>query len=399
VIKLYLNPEEEKMYQGDYGPAVEKSMEILVALGDIYQAEKMVEISSAQISGVSYKTIGDAGLEFLEEMAQTARVRVPSTLNPAGVDLDHWEELGFSREFTERQLRIVSAYQKMGITTTCTCTPYLASNLPTLGSHLAWSESSAVCYVNSVIGARSNREGGPGALSAAICGRTPLYGYHLESNRKASLVVEVETNLRGADYGALGYLVGKVVGGGVPYFQVPGKPGPNDLKSLGAALASSGAVALYHVQDVTPEYHLAMRGLEVGDVNLMTVEESDVKDAREKLSSSTRKPDLVCLGCPHASLDEVSKIASFLNGKTLKNDLWICTSILVKAAADRMGYTEIIEKAGGRIVTDTCMVVAPIEELEYQVIGVNSAKAANYVPSMCGLEVVYDDLENLLYFK
>jgi predicted aconitase len=171
------------------------------------------------------------------------------------------------------------------------------------------------------------------------------------------------------------------------------------LKSLGAALASSGAVALYHVQDVTPEYHLAMRGLEVGDVNLMTVEESDVKDAREKLSSSTRKPDLVCLGCPHASLDEVSKIASFLNGKTLKNDLWICTSILVKAAADRMGYTEIIEKAGGRIVTDTCMVVAPIEELEYQVIGVNSAKAANYVPSMCGLEVVYDDLENLLYFK
>jgi len=387
------------MYQGDYGPAVEKSMEILVALGDIYQAEKMVEISSAQISGVSYKTIGDAGLEFLEEMAQTARVRVPSTLNPAGVDLDHWEELGFSREFTERQLRIVSAYQKMGITTTCTCTPYLASNLPTLGSHLAWSESSAVCYVNSVIGARSNREGGPGALSAAICGRTPLHGYHLESNRKASLVVEVETNLRGADYGALGYLVGKVVGGGVPYFQVPGKPGPNDLKSLGAALASSGAVALYHVQDVTPEYHLAMRGLEVGDVNLMTVEESDVKDAREKLSSSTRKPDLVCLGCPHASLDEVSKIASFLNGKTLKNDLWICTSILVKAAADRMGYTEIIEKAGGRIVTDTCMVVAPIEELEYQVIGVNSAKAANYVPSMCGLEVVYDDLENLLYFK
>jgi predicted aconitase len=396
---MYLTPEEEKMYQGLYGPAVQKSMEILVALGDIYQAEKMVEIISAQISGVSYKTIGDAGLEFLEEMAQSARVRVPSTLNPAGVDLDHWQELGFSREFTERQLRIVAAYQKMGITTTCTCTPYLASNLPTLGSHIAWSESSAVCYANSVIGARTNREGGPGALSAAICGRTPLYGYHLESGRKASLVVEVKSKLKGADYGALGYLVGKEVGGGVPYFQMTGQPGPNDLKSLGAALASSGAVALFHVQDATPEYHLAMRGLEVGDVELMTVEEIDIQDVRGKLSSSSKKPDLVCLGCPHASLDEVEEVTGYLKGKKLSNDLWICTSILVKAAADRMGYTDIIEKAGGKIVTDTCMVVAPIEELDYQVIGVNSAKAANYVPSMCGLEVVYDDLENLLFFK
>lgn len=396
---MYLTPEEEKMYQGHYGPAVEKSMEILVALGDIYQAEKMVEITSAQISGVSYKTIGDAGLEFLEEMAQSARVRVPSTLNPAGVDLDHWQELGFSREFTERQLRIVAAYQKMGITTTCTCTPYLASNLPILGSHIAWSESSAVCYANSVIGARTNREGGPGALSAAICGRAPLYGYHLESGRKANLVVEVQTNLNGADYGALGYMVGKEVGSGVPYFQMTGKPGPNDLKSLGAALASSGAVALYHVQDVTPEYHLAMRGLEVGEVELMTVEESEIQEVRGQLSSSSKKPDLICLGCPHASLDEVGEVASFLEGKTLSNDLWVCTSILVKAAADRMGYTDTIQKAGGKIITDTCMVVAPIEELDYQVIGVNSAKAANYVPSMCGLEVVYDDLENLLYFK
>lgn len=396
---MYLTPEEERMYQGHYGPGVQKSMEILVALGDIYQAEKMVEIASAQISGVSYKTIGDAGLEFLEDMAQSARVRVPSTLNPAGVDLDHWQELGFSREFTERQLRIVNAYQKMGISTTCTCTPYLASNLPTLGSHLAWSESSAVCYANSVIGARTNREGGPGALSAAICGRTPLYGYHLESGRKASLVVEVQTSLKGADYGALGYLVGQKVGGGVPYFQMMDKPSGNDLKSLGAALASSGAVALYHVQDATPEYHLAMRGLEVGDVELMTVEESEIQEVRGKLSSSTQKPDLICLGCPHASLDEVGEVASLLKGKTLSNDLWICTSILVKAAADRMGYTDAIEKAGGKIVTDTCMVVAPIEELNYHIIGVNSAKAANYVPSMCGLEVVYDDLENLLYFK
>jgi len=388
------------MIHGGCGYAMEKSMEILVALGDIYGAEKMVEIESAQISGVSYKTIGNAGLEYLEELANLgAKVTVPSTLNPAGVDLKYWKELGFSSEFSQKQLRIVEAYRKMGVTNTCTCTPYLASNLPILGSHIAWSESSAVCYANSVIGARTNREGGPGALSAAICGRTPLYGYHLDSGRKASLVVEVKTPLIGVDYGSLGYLVGREVGGGVPFFQLENKPKANDLKGLGAALASSGAVALYHIQDVTPEYHLAMRGLEVDDVELITVEKSDIKEVRDNLSTSSKKPDLVCLGCPHASLDEVERLASFLAGKKLKNQLWICTSILVKAAADRMGYTATIEKAGGRVVCDTCMVVSPIEELGYEIIGVDSAKAANYVPSMCGLDVVFDDWENLLVEK
>ena len=388
------------MIHGGCGHAMEKSMEILVALGDIYGAEKMVEIESAQISGVSYKTIGNAGLEYLEELANLgAKVTVPSTLNPAGVDLKYWKELGFSSEFSQKQLRIVEAYRKMGVTNTCTCTPYLASNLPILGSHIAWSESSAVCYANSVIGARTNREGGPGALSAAICGRTPLYGYHLDSGRKASLVVEVKTPLIGVDYGSLGYLVGREVGGGVPFFQLENKPKANDLKGLGAALASSGAVALYHIQDATPEYHLAMRGLEVDDVELITVEKSDIKEVRDNLSTSSKKPDLVCLGCPHASLDEVERLASFLAGKKLKNQLWICTSILVKAAADRMGYTATIEKAGGRVVCDTCMVVSPIEELGYEIIGVDSAKAANYVPSMCGLDVVFDDWENLLVEK
>jgi predicted aconitase len=158
-------------------------------------------------------------------------------------------------------------------------------------------------------------------------------------------------------------------------------------------------VALYHIQDVTPEYHLAMRGLDVGDVELMTVEALEIEDVRHKLSTTTKKPDLVCLGCPHASLDEVARVASFLEAKKLKNQLWICTSILVKAAADRMGYTAVIEKAGGCVVCDTCMVVAPIEELGYEVIGVDSAKAANYVPSMCGLDVVFDNWKNLLVEK
>lgn len=395
-IHMYLTREEERMYEGEEGPAVAKCMEILVALGDIYGAERLVDISSAQISGVSYKTIGDAGLEFVSELAETAKVRVPSTLNPAGVDLEIWKELGFSEEFTEKQLQIVEAYQKMGISTTCTCTPYNVGNVPILGSHIAWSESSAVCYANSVLGARTNREGGPGALSAAICGKTAEYGYHLDAGRRANLIVDVDADLNGSDYGALGYIVGKAVGDGVPYFKLQNKPILDELKLMGAALASSGAVALYHVERVTPEYKDALLGVEDSNLEKLSINASDIAETREKLSTSSKKPDLICMGCPHASLEEIHEIAQIVEGKTIKNQLWVCTSISVKAAADRMGYTAAIEKAGGKMVCDTCMVVAPIEELGFKVVGVNSAKAANYVPTMCGLDVVFGDLEDLI---
>lgn len=394
---MYLTPEEQAMYDGKQGTAIEKSMEILVALGDIYGAERMVDITSAQISGVSYKTIGDAGLEYLEELASSGvQVKVPSTLNPAGIDLDQWKELKFTEKFAEKQTKIITAYQKMGISTTCTCTPYLVGNVPTLRSHIAWSESSAVCYANSVLGARTNREGGPGALAAAICGKTAAYGYHLDEGRKANYIFELKTELNGSDYGALGYIVGKIVGGGVPYFKLENIPSVNELKSLGAALASSGAVALYHVEDVTPENKEALKDVDTKAIERISITSDEIIEARQKLSTTTGKPDLICVGCPHASLDEIKNISEMVSGRKLSTPLWVCTSISVKAASDRMGYTKTIGDAGGKVVCDTCMVVSPIEELGYKVIGVDSAKAANYVPTMCGLDVVYDEVKNLI---
>ena len=402
---MYLNPDEEKMFNGEYGEAKRKSMEILVALGDIYEAKHLVNITSAQVSGVSYKTIGDAGLEYLEDLAtdNSVEVKIPSTLNPAGTDIDNWEKLGFSKEFVQKQNRIVDAYGKIGISKTCTCTPYLVGNVPRFKDHVAFSESSAVAYVNSVIGARTNREGGPGALAAAICGKTPKYSYHLEENRRATHVIELEDEISRIEFGALGYLIGKEVGDGVPYFILKNKntnhkPTNNDLKSLGAALASSGAVALYHIEEITPEFNNA-------DVKSLAndkiyISKSNISDTCEKLSTSSKETaDLVCLGCPHASLEEIEEIANLVKFKKLANDLWVCTSINIKAIADRMGYTKIIENAGGHIVCDTCMVVAPIEDLGYDIVGVNSAKAANYVPSMCGLDVIYDDVKNLIKFQ
>ena len=411
---MFLTNEEEKMANGEYGETIRKSMDILIALGDIYGAEKFVDIKSAQVSGVSYKTIGQAGLEYLEDLASTSEIiynengtisdksgiaTISATLNPAGTDLDNWEDFGFPADFARKQVDICNAYGALGISTTCTCTPYLIGNVPRFGDHVSWSESSAVAYVNSVIGARTNREGGPGALAAAIVGKTPLYGFHLEENRKANLLVEVESELERADFGALGYAVGQIVKDGIPYFKMQNKPyevSNGNLKALGAALASSGAVALYHVEDVTPEYMSAA----VDDVeDKITITKDDIVNTREKLSTADGYADLVCLGCPHASLEEVKEVAEIVKGKKIKNELWVCTSINIKEAAKRLGYLETIEKAGGKICCDTCMVVAPIEQMGYEVIGVNSAKAANYVPSMCGLRVIYNDIEDLLDFE
>lgn len=395
---MFLTKKEEQMCDGEFGETIRKSMDILVALGDIYGASKLVDITSAQVSGVSYKTIGQAGLEYLEDLAseEFEYSGINASLNPPGTDLDNWEALGFPRDFSIKQNQIVDAYGKLGISKTCTCTPYLVGNVPRFRDHVSWSESSAVAYVNSVIGARTNREGGPAALAAAIVGKTPLYGFHLEHNRKANLIVNVNTELSGADWGALGYIVGKTVGGGVPYFKVKNTPNNNDLKTLGAALASSGSVALYHMENVTPEWEITDKK-EVEDI--MFVSDKDILETRQKLTTTDLEADLICLGCPHASLEEIKQVANIVQGKRIKNKLWICTSVSVKATADRMGYTDIIEAAGGNVVCDTCMVVAPIEEMGFEVIGVNSAKAANYVPSMCGLDVVYDDVENLIHFE
>jgi len=229
---MQLTKEEEKMLNGEYGNAVKKSMQILTALGDIYGAEKLIKVGSVQIAGVSYHNLGDAGLEFLDELAKDGRVMVITTLNPAGMDLDNWRNLGISEEFAKKQKLVIEAFRKMGIIVSCTCTPYLIGNLPRYGEHIAWAESSAVTFANSVIGAMTNREGGPSALAAALVGKTPMYGLHLEENRIPDIHVEVKTELKKfSDWGALGFCIGKNASNKIPYITGIKEAALEELKS------------------------------------------------------------------------------------------------------------------------------------------------------------------------
>ena len=390
---MYLTNAEERIMSGENGEVMERMFRLLVRLGEIYGADRMIPANSAQVAGVSYKSIGDPGVEFLEDYANKgAVVKIVTFLNPAGMDIEDWRELGIPPDFAEKQLRIMNAFKKMGIVVSATCTPYLAGNLPRFREHIAWSESSAISFSNSVIGARTNREGGPSALAAALCGVTPNYGFHLDENRKPDVLVEVNANLQDtADFGALGYVVGKRVKNKVPYFTGIKEADTDQLKALGASMAASGAVALYHVDGMTPEAHL----VETKGLEKLSMTDKDLDDTFSKLSTG-KEPDIVILGCPHASLKEIMTISRKLDGKKLKKPLWVCTSRMVKEAANRMGFTQTIEAAGGRILADTCMVVSPIEDMGYKTTAVDSGKAANYLPGFCKQNVIFNRLDNLL---
>jgi predicted aconitase len=388
---MQLTKQQQSMLDGECGEACRQSMEILCALGKIYGAADMVAITSAQVAGVSYKTIGEAGLEYLQDFAAAgARVRIPTFLNPAGMDREQWQALSVPPAFAKKQLDILGAFSRMGISSTCTCTPYLVGIRPKLGEHIAWSESSAISFANSVLGARTNREGGPSALAAAVCGFTPNYGLHLVENRVANLLVKVDVPLKGtSDFGAMGAYIGEAAKGKTPAFVGVKAASEDRLKSLGASMAAWGSAAIYFMKDVTPEWNVA------DGSEQLAFGASELKAMREKMGGEG-KPDIVAIGCPHASLSEIEEVAAKVRGKKLSTKLWVCTARKTKEEADKAGFTQAIEQAGGNVVADTCMVVCPLEEMGMSHAACNSGKAAKYLTNMFKRKVVYGDVEDIV---
>ncbi|KXA98343.1 hypothetical protein AKJ37_00295 [candidate division MSBL1 archaeon SCGC-AAA259I09] len=391
---MYLNKEQERMLSGEESEAVQNAMEILVGLGDIYDAKRLIPIESAHISGISMRTSGEAGLSFIEDMVDKgARTSVPTTINPAGMDLKNWKEMGAPAEMSEKQIRMVDAYEKIGAEPTCSCVPYFIGNNPSFGEHVSWAESSAIVYANSILGARTNREGAPSALASSITGLTPEFGYHLKENRAGSLTIIPDLELfEGRStfpYSVLGYWIGENFPESVPVIRKI-RPTYDQHKALGAGMAASGAIALYHIPSVTAEAKKNPEICETGETVSFGVDEYE-KTVDEL--DQTSDCDLICIGCPHASIDELRFIAEKIDDE---KEIWVC---LPRRTRNKEKYGEVfsdLEKRGLKLVCDTCMVVAPLSEMGYSSIGVNSTKAAHYAPSLADVKVHLAPIEELV---
>lgn len=404
---MLLTDEETAMLNGGKGPAVQKAMEILVALGESFGAERLVPINNVHMAGSSVLVAEEAGTRFVEDIRKLGGTFITRvTTNPTAVDPVKWQEIGIPESDSVLQTRLTDAYAGMGANTCNTCIPYLVGNSPRFGEHMAWGESSAVVYANSVCGARTNREGGPSGLASALTGRTPEYGFHLKENRYGKFLIKVETPLNDmTDYGTLGYFAGKIAGQDTPVFTgIPSDPTLEQLKALSAALASSGAVSMFHAVGVTPEAPTLEEAFGGGEPEKVLV--FDLAEKEKAEAALNKEPsdhvDWILVGCPNASVQEIREVAEALQGKKVHQDvaLWVTTAGAMYAMAERMGYIQTIEEAGGVVVRETCpflarsRVIAP--KKGYKTLTTNSAKMAFYAPGQFGLPTHYGNLDRVM---
>jgi predicted aconitase len=352
-----LTDEEKKMFGGERGPIVAQAMDYLVKLGEACDSESMADISYAHVNSGMARYLTDID-EILKLAEAGARVVVPTTTQQTDTDMEQWQSIGAPEEFARRQMSVIPAHKKMLIAGTYSCTPYLMGYLPPKGSHIASIETSAVIYFNSVLGARSNRDG-PFAIYAALTGKYPACGFHLDENRRGTHRVHVEARLTSpTDYGALGLCIGERVGGGVPVITGLHSPRQEDLIALGATMSTSGQVALYHIPGVTAECQTVEQVLDRSQPHdEFSIDAKDIRKVYDKLrTAKSDTVDFVNLGCPHYTLEQIRQVAMLIRGRKVHRDvnLWVFTSRAIKGIADRTGYTEVIREAGGLIVCDCC---------------------------------------------
>lgn len=406
---MKLTHREEGLLGGKQGPGAQKAMEILFAYGEACDAARMIPITSAHMAG-NYSVLMDEGVEWLEELARGgARVSVLTTKNPEQFDFEDADELKVPVFYKEVQKRIDLALRSLGVTPTYSCHHYLLGNLPRFGDHIAWASSGSQVYANSVIGARSNRDGDHVVLAAAITGVIPEWGLHLTENRKGQILVDIGgldfNALTTADYQAMGWHLGKIVADSIPVFiNLPPDLPIQNVKAILYTLTVTGSVGLVHFVGMTPEaqtLEAAFRGV-VQPLSTICVEPEDVKKAYREISTSREnKVDLVIFGCPQCTIEEIQEIAELLEGQRIhpETELWICTSQWVKTLLRRMGLDDIIKRAGGRIVADTGAACGPylyLSERGVRVVAINSARANYYAHNVTGMDTWFGSTQDLV---
>jgi predicted aconitase len=384
-----LTDEEEALRDGRFGPAAKWAIEHQIKVGQYLGANDFVPVTQAHIMADT-ESLGVAGVEWLERMAglppEQRRVRIPTITDPRGTDFAAQHRLKHAAWMLDLERRAIAAFEALGVLMTNTCINYQTIMPPVRGEHVAFGDTGVVIYSNSVCGARSNFEGGPSALSAGLTGRTPRYAYHLDECRAATLIIRVKWTPRELnDWGALGGIVGRLAG---DYWQVPALigidrvPTSDEMKHFGAALASYGSVALFHMAGITPE---AVRLADVVDsrqsLRTHDVGESEIRAFHRTYADAVEKVDLVVFSAPQLSLIEMQQVAGRLDGRRASIPLLVVTSPQVKPDADRMGLTARIEAAGGTVLSGMCFYQSYAREMAeangWRRLATNSAKLTN----------------------
>ena len=400
---MRLSDYERSILAGDFGDEARKILEVMVKVYEINDAKGFVEVNEAMLASTQNFTLsGTLGVEFLTRLADSGiRFKVKTVVDPVSIDIEGWQRLGIPEDFAENQLKAVQALLKLGVVPTWTCIPYLTGSIHHLGEHLAYVETSVVCFVNSYFGARTNREMDITAMAAAITGKTPLYGLHLRENREGQLLVDLQVELKTtSDFDAMGNYVGRIAGTRIPVFKnMRGDVSTQALMQLAAALATTGAVPLFHIFEVTPE--ITFDPYTYGEKSIaeeIAITKTEMEKAYQELNTTTKTDiDLVAIGCPHYTMDKMREVANFLDGKKIKEgvELWVQTSQSVRNLALRSGEIQVIEKTGAKVVVDTCMVLAPLKRIGFQTMATDSAKGQFYV-SGSGLGVRFGDTRKCL---
>ncbi|MFN8572883.1 MAG: aconitase X catalytic domain-containing protein [Gemmatimonadaceae bacterium] len=398
---LTLTTEEREIADGRHGTARGMAMRIVADISRIMGADRLVPVSSAHIDGALYH--GDSGVHFGERLVQgEGRVAVPTTLNVGALDLLHPHRVRVDPARRAMALRLMQAYETLGCQPTWTCAPYQVGHRPSVGTDVAWGESNAVVFVNSVLGARTNRYGDFLDICCALVGRAPYYGLHVPTQRGARIVVRLHAmppalTASDAFYPVLGTWLGMEFGHTIVAFEgLPPSVSEDQLKALGAAAASTGAVGLFHVVGVTPEAptrEAACGGVPPDQVIELTAER--LWSARDRLTTSSGDAiDAVAVGSPHFSLDEFSALEALLDGRRLSLPFYVCTARQHLRVLDAAGRLAPLERAGVTVVADTCVVVTPILPATGSVLMTNSGKFAHYGPANTGYDTVFGTLSD-----
>jgi len=398
---LTLSERDQAMLAGEHGPASQLAMSILVRMAAVYGASELMDVSQAHIDSTIY--LGDATLEFAERLASLgARVAVPTSLNVSGVDECGWKEWAVSPEWAAKAARQMLAYERMGASPTWTCAPYQTRMRPSFGQQVAWGESNAIAFANSVIGARTERYPDLLDVCCAITGRVPAVGLHLTENRAGELLLRLERVpqvLQEDDqfFAVLGHLIGKLAGDSIPVIDgVSVRPTEDQLKAFAAAAASSGRVALFHMVGVTPEaptLEAAFQGRTPPAATAIGI--ADLRDARRELTTADgRDLDMVILGSPHFSVAEFRQLAPLVAGRRAhpRVKFLITSGRLMKELAEEAGVLAPIVEFGAQITLDTCILASPMLPAEIKTLMTNSAKYAYYAPSLLNTRVTFGSL-------